>query len=284
MEVLVFEMAEYKKEIVRSSIVALLVVALLSGVSCHFFPQFSLPKEPFVFAWTEGNSSYIDTAYEVNETLKWLMLEFWFTFANGSSIHEPNLDVPKGQPVAIGLEYHGELNATSLQWIGFSRTGVGLGSSCNTILMDINTTIGAALETAEVNDLGTFEEMNWHENRTNYGNGSASIGIGDLNQSYSGYWKKHSEREFEDVAWMMYTDQLSGLIPDSGVAWITFNATVNVDILYEITIGGETRTGETTLQCERTIGTIEITYDKDEMLWVKYDFQGISLLLLTLSE
>lgn len=277
-------MAEYKKEIVRSTIVALLLVALLVGVSYHFFPQLSLPKEAFVFAWTEGNSSYSDAAYEVNETLSWLMLGFWFTFANGSSIHEPNLNLTKGQTGAISLEYHGELSATSLEWIGVSRTGVLFGSSCSMILMDMNTTISAALETAEISDLGTFEETNWHENRTNYGNGSTSGGLSILNKSYSGYWKKPSEREFKDVWWMMYTDQLSGMNPDSGVAWITFSATVNVDILYDISVGEETRTGETTLQYEGTIGTIEITYDRDQISWVKYDFQGISLQLLILTE
>lgn len=273
-------MSAYKRDIAKAAI-AILLVALLSIASYHFFPESSLPREPFVFAWAEGYTKYTDTTYKNQTELGWVMLAFTFTFANGSLIHEPDANVQVGHPSKICLEYHGEFNATSLQRIGISRTGIGFGTSCNVTQMEKNTTISAALKAVEVNDLGSFEELNWHETTTNYGNGCVSINISDLHQSYSGYWKRYSEREFKDEQWMMYIDQLSDMLPDSGIAWITFNATISVKIKYEITIDGTTETGGTSLLYEGTIGKIEITYDKGRILWIKYDFQGIRLLLLT---
>lgn len=277
-------MSAYKSDMAKAAITILLVV-LLGIASYHFFPQSPIPREPFVFAWIEGNANYTDTMYKINKTLQWVMLDFEFAFVNGSSIHEPNANAQAGQSFEICLEYHGEFNATSLQRIGISRTGISFGTSCNTTQMEKNTTINTALKAVEVNDLGTFEELNWHETTTNYGNGCVSIGIsGWPNQSYSGNWKRYGERDFKDIEWMMGIDQLSSMLPGSGIAWITFNATISVNIKYEITVDGTTETGETSLLYEGTIGTIEITYDQGRILWVKYDFQGARLQLLTKSE
>ena len=270
-KLLVLKMSEYKKEMVRSAIVAVLIVALLSGFSYHFFPQSRLPRVPFVFGWAEGDTKCGNAEYK-NQTLDWDGLEFEFTFVNGSSIHEPD--------TTISLEYHGEFNATSLQRIAIGMFHLGIGSSPENVTyhleIDKNTTISASLETVETTDLGAYEYM-IGRSIIAYTNSCVQIFIRTFQSSYSGYWKRPGSL-------MIDINQLSSVLPDSGTVWITFDATLSVNVRYEITIEGTTETGETILSWEGTIGAIEISCDQGRIIWVKYDFQGISLVLFTISE
>lgn len=279
-ETLVLKVSEYKRKMIRSTIVAVLLVVLLSGVSYNFFPQSLLPKAPFVFAWAKGHTLYTDAIYE-NQTLDWDMLEFNFAFSNGSSIQEPRFGGQKGEESTISLEYHGEFNATSLQEIGFIRlTQVNILSSPENIAYNLtiskSTTISATLKTVETTDLGIYKCLNETRSIIAYTNSCAQIILWTGNTSYSGYWA-------QPLGWIMDINQLSPFLQGSGTASITFDATLWVSIKYEIIIEGTTETGETSLPCEGTMGTIQITYDQGKILWVKYDFQGIRLALLTIS-
>jgi len=267
---------EYGREIAQSSIVAVLLVALLSGVSYYLFPQYSSsigPTPSFVYAWVKGNESQTGNVYE-NKTVLWKLLDFEFSFVNGSSIHEPG-EGEKGEEQVIRLEYHGELDATDLLKIVIRQFSVIIGGvkdmtigqvHIETFTHEDNTTdyleahgnfsISVSLRSIDVIDLGTLKLIDWVRDPS----------------SDSGYWK--------NGAWTMDADQLSSMLLGSGTALIVFDAAVNVHVKYEITVEGITKTGENDLSWEGSMGTIEITYDLGKLLYIRYDFESIKLQLL----
>lgn len=268
---------EYRGEIAQLAIVAVLLVALLSGVSYYLFPQYSSPIGPtpsFVYAWVKGNESQTGNTYE-SKTVLWELLDFEFSFVNGSSVHEPNVGDEIGKEYVVYPEYHGEFDATDLLKIVIRRFPVTIGGIKNTTIGQVyietfthedNTTsyleahgnfsISVSLRGIDVIDLGTLKLIDWV-----YGP-----------YSDSGYWKKGS--------WTIDVNQLSSMLLGSGTALITFDAALNVHVQYEITVEGTTKTGENDLSLEESMGTIEIAYDQGKLLYVRYDFESIRLILL----
>lgn len=268
---------EYGREIARSAIVAVLLIALLSGVSYHLFPQYSSPigsTPSFVYAWVKGNESQTDNPYE-SKTVLWESLDFEFIFVDGPSIHEPNVGEEIGKEYVICPEYHGEFDATDLLKIVIKRFSLTIGGAKNTILGPFhietftyqdNTTsyleahgnfsISVFLRSIDVIDLGTLQLIDWIHGP----------------YSDSGYWK--------NGAWTIDVNQLSSMLPGSGTALITFDATVNVHVQYEITVEGTTKTGENDLSWEDSMGTTEIAYDDGKLLYIRYNFESIRLILL----
>lgn len=272
------QLIENRKRVFGKTITAILLGCLLGAIVYYSPIGNVLPESSFAFVLAKGVGQS-DSIHE-KTTFDWNMLAFSFTFANGSSICDPDM---LGKLLWVQPEYHGEFNATALQEIFLYLFHLGIISLPQNVTcsldMSKDTTISAVLNDSGTIDLGTHECLNEtcfiHYNSSDITH--AIVNRTEGISSYSGYWKPHND-------WLIDANQLCIMLKDSGKAFITFEAALNVDIKYEITKGNITETGETNVRWEGTIGTIEITYDQGNMVWVKYDFWAVRLILLTQTE
>jgi hypothetical protein len=296
-------MSEYKKEIIKLSIAAVLLAVLL-GVPCsYFFPEIIRIQPPiaFAFAWVEGDMTGDDSFS--NKTISWNMLEFEFRFMNGSLIHFPYwiLVGPEENITLYGEGWYeskkGEFNATTLQSITVRfchARGVSLWYPRNsTYRLETNRTtiIDVFLEALNITDLGSYNCWNDIDaliihNRGNH----TSIECGPQipyprgNSSASGLWRLVWTNYGYVHTWVVNATQLSSMLHDSGTAFIAFDTTLKIDIDYEIVTEDQTTAGRRTLSWEETMGTIEIIHNHGKLFWMRYDFSSVRLVLLTTSE
>jgi hypothetical protein len=286
----------YKREIVFAGIMALLLTVVLGAMSYFLLPQTGTQlkaRSPTIFAFslTGGNIAYESPTLENQtirqDTMDWLQLEFEFIFANGSSIHEPDIfNGEVGKQFIIRPEYHGEFEAETLQRISIELFRVyitDLPENASTSLeVNKNTTISVSLRATQIIDLGVRTSLN---ERTKYEqtmfpklHGSTKL-LGGGVLSCSGFWETTGYG-----GWTINISQLSDMLQGNGTALITFDATINASISYEI--GNENvETGEVTLSpWEGRIGTIEIVYEQGKITWIRYSFSRASLILLTTSQ
>lgn len=272
------QLIENGKRVLGKTITAILLACLLGAVVYYSPIGNVLQGSCFAFVLARG----ADSSGSIHEKITFdeSLLAFSFTFANGSSIREPD---PLGTVLYLQPEYHGEFNATALQEIFlylFHLRVISLPKNVTCSLdMSKDTTISAVLNDTGTIDLGTYECINEtyviHFNSTDITH--AEVNRTEGIRSCSGYWKPPSD-------WLIDADQLCSMLKDSGKAFITFEAALNVDIKYEITMGSITETGKTNVRWEGIIGAIEIAYDQGNMAWVKYDFWEVRLILLTQTE
>lgn len=261
----------------RSAVIAVLLIALLGGVNFYLFPQYSSsePTLSYAFMWVKGSENQAVNWYE-NKTILWELLDFKFSFANGSSLHEPNvLGGEIGKEYSIRPEYHGDFDATELLKIAIQRLpilicgtkGFTIGPSHGETYtheddtnssMEIhgNYSIRVSLRGIDVVDLGILRLIDWVRGPN----------------SDSGYWK--------NGIWTIDADQLSSMLTGSGTASINFDATVNAHVQYKISDDGTTKEGENDLSWQGSIGKIEIVYEQTRLKFIRYDFQSIRLVLL----
>lgn len=274
-------MSEYKREMIVATAMGILLVALIGGLTYYLFPQtiFEPPlRVAFSFFFGQGNTASADSMGG-NQTVYWEMLIIRFDFANGSTILPVSQDWSDLHEIPT---YSGEVNASSLQRIGVEVMpcyGMTSPPDMNYTLDTIrNSTIHASLKGVEAVDLGVFERLNYVEKYVAYSsNRSVRVYCHSVNFSSSGYWsgKSLTPDLGIDVA------ELSGMLTGSGTALITFDATHNVHLKYNITTKGGTEQGETSLSWEGRMGTFEIVYDEGKITWIRYDFTTVKLLLLT---
>lgn len=284
---LLMKMSEYKMGIARASIVAVLLVAFLGGVIYHSFPPETIPLQivpsvafGLIGVGEEATSEIpsADVEYE-NLTFSYDLLEFEFIFANESWI---GFTFRSEEGFSL-LGYEGEFAAASLERIvvrplkvtvvdGFLARNMSLTFTIEVIR---NYVLNAALEAMEITDLGTYENLNRNTTLVTVDN-AVKFYEDKGDELCSGYWIPPRD-------WVISATQLSSMLQGSGTASITFDLTLSANINYDITREGNRETGETNLLGEGRLGTIEITYDQGEILWVRYDFQKIGLVLLTIS-
>jgi hypothetical protein len=300
----------YRREIIFSGTMALMLIAVLSAVSYLISPQtedfqiqyvFQTP-ETHAFTLTVSNASSESPTLE-NRTIKydmidWLQLEYEFTFSGHIyPIHEPS---NHGKTTRIGPEYHGEFNATPLQSIDIElyRIFIDGFSPENMTYLEIykNITISASLRTTEnvtsvelcknikispsqrttqIFDLGVRTSIN---EKTKLYDSNVEISIQSWMWSATGFWQKNNAG-----GWFISVDQLSNMLQGNGTAVITFNATINTRIKYELR-NENMETSEVTLpQWEGRLGTIEIVYEQGKITWVRYSFYRASITILSAS-
>ena len=282
-------MSAYKREVIFAGIMALSLITVLGAISYLLFPQTTSQLKTrtpatFAFSLIGGNLAYESPTIENqtirHDTMDWLQLEFEFTFANGSSIHEPDWrSVPKGETGAIRPEYYGEFDAKTLQKISINLFGIGVISLPENTSLEVNknTTINVSLKAVQITDLGVYRRLNERKTITVNPKGF-EVEIGSRNVSYSGFWKSYGN-------WIIDADQLASMLQGNGTALVTFDATVSAMIEYEITRDETTEKGEAALSpWEGRIGTIEIVYEQSKITWIRYSFSRVSLILLTTSQ
>ena len=276
-----------------SGIMALMLITVLGAVSYLISPQtedheiqyvFQAP-ESFAFTLTEANVSNESPTPE-NQTMKydtmdWLQLEFEFTFTDKIyPIHEP--DMFNKKHVTIYPEYHGEFNATPLQSIDielFRFFCMGsLPENATSMEFYRNITISATLRDTQIIDLGVRTSVN-ERIKTRYSIIRGFLGgiveISGWDWSCSGFWEKNHAG-----GWIISVDQLSSMLQGNGTAYITFDATINARVRYEMKNETE-ETSELTLPTwEGRLGTIEIVYEQGKITWIRYSFFSASLTLL----
>jgi len=286
----------YKREIFFAGIMALLLITVLGAISYFLLPQtiaqlkVSTPVT-FAFSLMGGNVVYESPTIE-NQTIKqdtmdWLQLEFEFIFDNGSSIHEPDIfNGEVGKQYEIRPEYHGEFEAETLQRISIELFRIyitDLPENASTSLeVNKNTTISVSLRSTRIIDLGirtSLNERTKHE-QTMFPklHGSTRL-LREGVLSCSGFWETTGYG-----GWTINVSQLSDMLQGNGTALITFDATINVSISYEMR-NENVETGELTLSpWEGRIGTIEIVYEQGKITYIRYSFSRASLILLTTSQ
>jgi hypothetical protein len=284
----------YRREMIFSGIMALTLIAVLGAVSYLLSPQtedhetqyvFQTP-ETFAFALTEANVSNESPTPE-NQTMKydtmdWLQLEFEFTFTGKYPIHEPSTH---GKTMRIEPEYHGEFDATPLQSIDIELFRVFCGGSLpeNATSLEFfkNITISASLRTTQIIDLGVRTSIN-ERIKTMYsivrGLKGSIVEISGWDWSCSGFWEKNHAG-----GWIISVDQLSSMLQGNGTAFITFDATINARVRYEMKNETE-ETSELTLPTwEGRLGTIEIVYEQGKITWIRYSFYTASITVFSAS-
>lgn len=263
-----------------------MLLACLLGIIVYYSPSGDdLPKPAFAFVLADSSQTQIDPQY-ANTTLLWRFFEMQFGLENGSRIYVGGvgLHLPKGSNWGgVKPEYHGGFTASvhdmlvtlwSYRRAPWGTTNVTGPSDIGTIAnvsTTQNVTIDSSLMTSTVIDMGTCTFI--------YG-----PRISDT--SYSGFWNRdpHGRAVVTNCPWWdISSTELLEYLEDSGTATLSFEATFNVHVSYNITLGGETETGEKDLFWEGTLGTIEIGYDEDSIFEVRYDFIRVELILLTLS-
>lgn len=290
--VLVEKVSWFKREAIFAGIMALSLITVLGAISYLLFPQTTSQLKTrtpatFAFSLIGGDLAYESPTIE-NQTIRhdtadWLQLEFEFTFANGSSIHEPNVPLPEGETGVIRPEYYGESDAETLQRIYVKLFHFGIVAIPENVSLEVskNTTISVVLKATEVFNLGVYKCLNERKTITGYPKGF-EVEIGSMNRSYSGSWKPNPMVDAED--WAIDVDQLTSMLQGNGTALVTFDATINVTIRYEM-IDENVESGEITLSpWEGRIGTIEIVYEQSKITWIRYSFSKASLILLTTSQ
>ena len=266
-------MGEYRKELVKSAIVAIMSASLL-GALTYYLVQPEYSPIPVAFALSEARQ--LTGNYS---TLEGSGLILKFTFLNGS---------------VITKKCSGELNAADLQRMTLSVYGFSndlYSRDTDTIvrflvtyLQDriINVTLVDGEQ--EMTDLGSSKSLggitSWQSGR-----------LGDPKQEYynvlldelkspfsvarkefssTGYWKA------TDDIWSITVSQLSDMLHGSGKASMTFTVDTNIELKYRfIRTSGKNLTGSTNLSWSGTWGTLQLTHEEGKISWVNYDFTSM---------
>ncbi len=310
-------MSWYRREMVFSGTIALMLVAVLGAASYLISPQTEDFQNQYVDQTPEINAFILMVSNASSESLTlenrtirydmtdWFQLECEFTFSGHIyPIHVPSTN---GKTMIIGpvnQVYCGEFNATPLQGIDIKMDPMSVFWFDNLTYFEKcrNVTISASLSdtqiqehhcccsvshyVVQITDLGTLTSINDNVgiyNSTSRGNRGNNIvldfrNLRERELSRTGFWGKDHEG-----GWFINVDQLSSMLQGNGTAVITFNATINTRIKYELK-NENTGTIEVTLpQWEGTLGTIEIVHEQGKITWIRYNFYSASITIIPTS-
>lgn len=280
----------YKKDIAKAATTVLLV-ALLSVASYYLFPE-SIPTVTFAFAFVKTNEPFPDLDLPLGESvLVPVLLNTEFRLRNGSTISLPIETYEPTSPFnwteyisgSYAPSYQGDFNGTLLEKIKVCDSGRQPSGAFVSPDISYNITyvrhriFNSSLKIGEdATDMGIY---GWWDSYFLYRKGMRGGGHGlwgheDDEIGATEYWSYFGSH------WTIYTNQLSSLLQGSGTAILEFNGIISWDINYTLVTANGSEAGEETVNWEGTLGTIEITYDQGTILWVKYDFTGIVLLML----
>jgi len=284
--------SEYRKELLKSAIVAIISASLLGAVIYHVFqPEHGLM--PVVFAFGEGEQFSGD--YSLLESS---CVVLGFTFLNGSVITSPlpSLeDMNRG--VSIPNECIGEFNATELKKIilsvsDFDDFFYNRDSALRYLVTWLRDRIISAKlveSEQEITELGTSTSLgrNWNIQSGRIGDPKeehykllldalkASFNITVKELSSTGYWKA------SDYIWAITADQLNDILHGSGTINITFTLDIKTELEYKIIrTSEEDLTGKTTLEWTGTSGTLQLTHEEGKISWLKYNFKTVKLIMV----
>ena len=310
-------MSWYRREMVFSGTIALMLIAVLGAASYLISPQTEGLQNQYVDQTPEINAFILMVSNASSESLTlenrtieyemtdWFQLECEFTFSGHIyPIHVPSTN---GKTMIIGpvnQVYYGEFNATPLQGIDIEMYPMNLFWFDNLTYFEKcrNVTISAYLNDTQskehhccwcvshydvqITDLGTLTSINDNVgiyNSTSRGNRGNSIvldfrNLQERELSVTGFWRKGGRN-----GWFINVDQLSSMLQGNGTAVITFNATINTYIKYESKNENAGITEVTLPQWEGTLGTIEIVHEQGKITWIRYTFYGASITILPAS-
>jgi len=284
--------SEYRKELLKSAIVAILSASLLGAVVYHVFqPEHGLI--PIVFALGEGGQLSGD--YSLLESS---CLVLGFAFLNGSVITSPLLSPEElNRGVSIPDECIGEFDATELQEIILSVSDFDdFFYNRDTIVRYLVTWVQDRIisvklvdRNQEITELGTSKSLGrkWNIQSGRIGDPKeehyallldalkASFNITESEFSSTGYWKA------TDYTWAMTAGQLGDMLHGSGTTKITFTLDIKTELEYRIIRTSEKDlTGKTSLTWTGTSGTLQLTHEEGKISWLKYNFKTVKLTMV----
>lgn len=285
-------MSEYRKELFKSALVAVMSAALLGALTYHLIQPEDGPL-PVVFGL--GEAGQFSGNYS---TLEGYCLILQFTFLNRSRIEKSPL--PSHEEMCQGLlvhdEYNGKLEATELQRITLSVYGISSASydadavvrylaAClrdriiNVTLVDRNHDM---IDLGSSKHLGSISGMQTGDfgdpNKTYYD----SL-LDELMTSFNSTKRQFTSTDYwaaTDYVWSMTIDELGDMLQGSGTATIAFTIDINIKLKYVILRTSEKDlTGNATLSWAGTWGTLQLTYEEGRISLIKYNFATIKLIM-----
>jgi len=307
-------MSGYRREAFKAASMVLLAV-LLGVVIYHSFPPRESPLVVFGLVWLRGEQSGTSdegNGFGYDLAGSYDLLEFEFIFANGSwtgysrfdHVNESYRERFLGEQAEFSrtnlLGYKGEFDAEGLEGIVVRPlpmimwdAWVARKLSAYAIEIIRNYRLDVALETAAITDLGTYQNLK----NNNTVISVSSLGVENYTwtkhrgeELWSGYWTpprnftyegkgKNSVRTTVLNDWVINVGQLTSMLEGSGTAFITFNLSLSVNTKYNVTVPDVQEVGETSLLGEGNLGTIKISYDQGEILWISYDFSNVKMIM-----
>jgi len=283
--------SEYRKELLKSAIVAIMSASLLGALTYHLVQP---GHRPISVAFALGEGRQFSGNYSASFGC---CLILNFTFLNGSVITKSPF--PPEDPCLLPLnEYSGGLNATELQKITVSVSGFTGFHDEGTVRFLIaclqNRIIDVTLVDQEHTDLGssktfgdTWGVCSWNgppgpvtheeieELRAELRELSSSFNITRKERSSTGYWKT------TDYIWEITANELSDMLKGSRIANITFTVNINMELKYKITTTSEGNLiGNATLSWSGTWGTLQLIHEEGEIFWVNYNFTTVKLIMI----
>ena len=283
-------MAEYRREFVKTAIVAVLSACLLGAIIyCLFQPLQSPIPVAFALGGGEqflGNYSVLDGFFPLLE----------FTFSNGSGTARNLLSSSKQMNLGglVPASFCGEIDATELRTIILSfcsfsgdlydtERAVGCLVAChvdriiNATLVDGDkrTDLGSsknpdAVSTCQSGLLDYLKQGYYNRLLNELG---SSFNVTGKESSSTGYWK------VTDFLWAITAGQLSDMLQASGIAQVTFTAGINMELKYRIIDkSGEDLTGNTSLSWTGTLGTLRLQHEAGRMSKIEWEFTFIGLM------
>jgi hypothetical protein len=279
--------SEYRKELLKSAIVAIMSASLLGAATYHLVqPEHRSISVAFALG-EERQFSGIHTKAKFN----WF-LALNFTFLNGSSVEVrpfPNAECsPTPNP------YTGEFDATDLQKIAVSFSAFHyvddyIDATEFMLAFLRNRTIAATLIDQEMTDLGSGKNFGtWGYiltrpyNQTEYNELISSFNASKMGVKPStGYWKATRCASL-DANWEMSINELGDMLHGSGTANITFKLQLTEQLKYKLTTSeGDSMIGNATLSWSGMWGIFQLTYEEGKISWVKYNFTTITMRVIT---
>jgi hypothetical protein len=80
-------------------------------------------------------------------------------------------------------------------------------------------------------------------------------------------------------AWYVTLNQLLQKLPATGTATIQFHSSISMEVNYNITLNGESKTGRELLSWNGIVATYQLYTDQGRIISVKYDFASVFLFL-----
>jgi len=283
--------SEYKKELLKSVIIAIMSASLLGAITYHLFqPQRSIP---IAFALAQvgqfsGNYSILEGS----------CLVLALTYLNGSVITSP---IPSSEEMNRGIpahnEYSGEFNASELRKITvsvFDLDGFFYNRDTDvrylvTWLRDRIINVNLVDRNQKMIALGLSKSIGrrWNMQTGCIGDPKqehykllldalkASFNMTVKEFSSTGFWKA------TDYIWEITVNQLDDMLHGSGTTNITFAINVKTELKYRvIRTPEEDIIGNTTLSWAGTWGTLQLAHEEGKISWVKYDFKPLELVVV----
>jgi len=276
--------SEYRKELLKSAIVAIMSASLLGAATYHLVQP---RQRPIIVAFALGEGRQFSADCSASSGF-WLSLNF--TFLNGS--------------VITRNPYCGEFNATELQKISVRVHGFAGFDFDESILRFMtvyvqNRTIDATIADQGItalgssknlgNTLGCYSTNEIFTPEEEDAHRAALHAELDRLRSYFNVTRKELPREerLSTGYWKTYTmweitmNQLDEMLHGSGTANITFTVGIDIDLYYKITTtSGGNLTDSTDLSWSGTGGTLQLTHEEGKISWVKYNFTTVKLIML----